>query len=77
MKNTAENLEHASVRQYCKAVRTPAIASNFVSLAEQAVKENHSHIRYLEALLAIQSEERDRHAIATARETHSCHASRR
>ena len=28
-----------------------------------AVKENHSHIRYLEALLAIECEERDRHAI--------------
>ena len=47
-------LEHASVRQYCKAVRMPAIAANFVSLAEQAVKENHSHIRYLEALLAME-----------------------
>ncbi len=27
------------------------------------MKENHSHIRYLEALLAIECEERDRHAI--------------
>jgi DNA replication protein DnaC len=58
-----EGLEHASVKQYCKAVRTPAIAASFVSMAEQAVKENHSHIRYLEALLAIECEERDRHAI--------------
>ena len=58
-----EELEQASVRQYCKAVRTPAIAMNFVSIAEQAVKENHSHIRYLEALLAMECEERDSHAI--------------
>ena len=35
-----------------------------MSLAEQAVKENHSHIRYLEALLAMECEERDRHAIS-------------
>ena len=28
------------------------------------MKENHSHIRYLEALLATECEERDRHAIA-------------
>jgi len=63
MNNTTESLEHASVRQHCKAVRMPVIAANFVSLAEQAVKENHSHIRYLEALLAMESEERDRHAI--------------
>ena len=58
------SLEHASVRQYCKAVRMPTIGANFLSLAEQAVKENHSHIRYLEALLAMECEERDRHAIA-------------
>jgi DNA replication protein DnaC len=58
-----EELEHASVRQYCKLVRVPTVGMHFVSLAEQAVKENHSHIRYLEALLAMESEERDRHAI--------------
>jgi DNA replication protein DnaC len=64
MKNQTETLEHASVRQYCKAVRVPTVGANFVSLAEQAVKENHSHIRYLEALLAMECEERDRHAIS-------------
>ncbi len=64
MKNQTEPLEHASVRQYCKAVRVPAIGANFVSLAEQAVKENQTHVRYLEALLQVESEERDRHAIA-------------
>lgn len=63
MKSATESLDHASVRQYCKAVRVPVIAANFLTLAEQAVKENHSHIRYLEALLAMESEERDRHAI--------------
>jgi DNA replication protein DnaC len=63
MKPRTEDLEHASVRQYCKAVRVPVIGANFVPLAEQAVKENHSHVRYLEALLAMESEERDRHAI--------------
>jgi hypothetical protein len=64
MKSQTESLEHASVRQYCKAVRVPVIGANFLSLAEQAVKENHSHIRYLEALLAMECEERDRHAIS-------------
>ena len=37
MKNQTESLEHASVRQYCKAVRMPTIGANFLSLAEQAV----------------------------------------
>ena len=56
MKHPAEALEHASVRQYCKIVRVPAIGASFVSLAEQAVKENQTHIRYLEALLQVESE---------------------
>ena len=64
MKNPTESLEQASVRQYCKAVRMPAVGANFISMAEQAAKENHSHIRYLEALLAMECEERDRHAIS-------------
>jgi DNA replication protein DnaC len=64
MKSQTESLEHASVRQYCKAVRMPAVGANFISMAEQAAKENHSHIRYLEALLAMECEERDRHAIS-------------
>ena len=64
MKPHTENLEHASVRQYCKLVRVPAIGANFVSLAEQAVKQHQTHIRYLEALLQVESEERDRHAIS-------------
>jgi DNA replication protein DnaC len=64
MTHPAEELEQASIRQSCKVVRTPAIAANFLPLAEQAVKESHSHVRYLEALLAMECEERDRHAIA-------------
>ena len=37
--------------------------SKFVRLSEQAVKEQRSHIGYLEALLAMEAEERDRHAV--------------
>jgi DNA replication protein DnaC len=64
MTHQAEALDQASIRQSCKVVRTPAIAANFLPLAEQAIKEQHSHVRYLEALLAMECEERDRHAIA-------------
>ncbi len=63
MKEQTQALEHATVRQYCKALRVPVIGANFVRFAEQAVKEQHSHIGYLETLLAMESEERDRHAI--------------
>src|ERR1019366_1876867 len=65
MKPATEALEHASVKQYCKALRMPVIGANFVPLAEQAVKERRNHIGYLEALLAMESEERDRHAVQT------------
>jgi len=66
MKPATEALEHASVKQYCKALRMPVIGANFVPLAEQAVKEKRNHIGYLEALLAMESEERDRHAVQHA-----------
>lgn len=45
MKAVSELLEHASIRQYCKSVRVPAIGANFLTLAEQAVKESQSHVR--------------------------------
>ena len=63
MKEQTQTLEHASVKQYCKALRVPMIGAHFVQLAEQAIKEQRSHIGYLEALLTMESEERDRHAI--------------
>jgi DNA replication protein DnaC len=63
MKEQTQALEHATVRQYCKALRVPVIGANFARFAEQAVKEQRGHIGYLEALLAMESEERDRHAV--------------
>jgi DNA replication protein DnaC len=65
MRAVAEGLalEHASVKQYCRALRVPVVGANFISLAEAAVKEQQNHIGYLEALLAMEAEERDRHAI--------------
>jgi len=63
MNQPTQALEHASVRQYCKALRMPVIGANFVRLSEQAIKEQRSHIWYLEALLVMEAEERDRHAI--------------
>jgi chromosomal replication initiation ATPase DnaA len=56
-------LLEASIKQHCKVLRMPAVASQFVSLAEQAVKENQSHYGYLEALLATEIEERERNTV--------------
>ncbi len=60
--NTA--VEHATIRQYCRSLRTPTIAAQFQTLADQANREKHTYTRYLEALLAVEVEERERHAIA-------------
>ena len=56
-------LQHATVAQQCKALHLPAIGSQFASVAEQAIRERQTHVGYLEALLAAELEERERHAI--------------
>jgi DNA replication protein DnaC len=57
-------LEQATVKQYCKTLKIPVIGANFGRVAEEAVEHRQSHVGYLEALLAMESEERDRHAVA-------------
>jgi DNA replication protein DnaC len=56
-------LEQATIRQYCKQLRTPTIAAQFEKMAEEAVKQKQSHGRYLEALLAAEVEERERRVV--------------
>ena len=57
-------LQDQIIRQHCKALRMPTIGSQFGRLAEAATREGHSHIGYLEALLAAEMEERESRAIA-------------
>ena len=61
---TKAGLEEAAIRQHCKTLRTPSIGAQFEAMAEQAVREKQSHKRYLEALLAVEVEEREGHAVA-------------
>jgi DNA replication protein DnaC len=56
-------LQEAVVRQQCKALRMPAISSQFSRLADEAIKARQSHIGYLEALLAAEIEERERNTV--------------
>ena len=42
MKEQTQALEHASVKQYCKALRVPMIGAHFVQLAEQAIPHGRS-----------------------------------
>ncbi|MBV8090796.1 MAG: ATP-binding protein, partial [Alphaproteobacteria bacterium] len=56
-------LEAATIRQQCKLLRMPAIATQCAQLAEQAVRERQTHLGYLEALLQAELEEREQRLI--------------
>lgn len=56
-------LREQVVRQQCKALALPTIASQCGRLATQAERERHSYLGYLDALLAAELEERERSAI--------------
>ena len=56
-------LRSEAIRQYCRQLRVPTVGSQFGRLAEEAVRQQHGPVRYLEALLAAEIEERERNAI--------------
>ncbi len=56
--------QHAAIRQYSRALRLPTVGGQFVRLAEEAAKQKHGHVAYLEALLGAEVEERERNAVA-------------
>jgi DNA replication protein DnaC len=56
-------LREESVRQYCRALRLPTVGGQFGRMAEEA-KQQYGPVRYLEALLAAEIEERERNAVA-------------
>ena len=57
-------LREESVRQYCRALRLPTVGGQFGRMAEEAMKQQYGPVRYLEALLAAEIEERERNAVA-------------
>jgi DNA replication protein DnaC len=57
------DLQDHAIRQHCKELRMPTIGGQFARLAETATREGHSHVGYLEALLAAEMEERENRAI--------------
>jgi len=67
-------IEEATIKQHCKLLRMPVIASQCVQLAEQAIREKRSHLSFLEALLAAELEERERKTIE--RRIHEAHLPR-
>lgn len=63
MSNQMAQLQEATIKVHCKTLRMPMIASQFGTLAEQAIREKKSHVGYLEALLLAEVEERERNTI--------------
>jgi DNA replication protein DnaC len=57
-------VQQSAIREYARQLYLPALGSQFVKLAEEAVKQKHGHLAYLEAVLSIELEERERRAVA-------------
>lgn len=64
MSNPMFELQDAAIKRHCKALRMPTMASQFHTLAEEAVREKQTHLGYLDALLATEIEEREKNTVA-------------
>jgi len=63
MKEQNLSLQDTTIRQQCKHLRMPTIGLQFRKLAEEAVREQQTPVRYLEALLGAEIEERERRVV--------------
>jgi DNA replication protein DnaC len=63
MSAEAAALEAATIRRQCKVLRMPTIAAQCAQLAEREVRERHTDLGYLEALLQAELEEREQRLI--------------
>jgi DNA replication protein DnaC len=52
-------LQEVTIGAQCKTLRLPTIGAHFMRIAEQATREGHSHVGYLDALLTAELEERE------------------
>ena len=59
---SGRSVEVGTIRQHCKTLRMPTVASQCHKLAEQARRDKQSHVRYLDVLLSAEVEEREHRA---------------
>jgi DNA replication protein DnaC len=52
--------QELAIRAHCRFLKLPTLATHFLALAEEAVREQKSHRAYLETLLSQEVEERQR-----------------
>src|ERR1039457_1090114 len=57
-------VQQATIRQYAKQLQLATGRGQFLSMAEEAVKQKQGHLSYLEALLGAEVEDRHQHAVA-------------
>ena len=57
-------LQQSTIREYARQLHLPTLGSQFMKVAEEAVKQKLGPLAYLEALLSAELEERERHAVA-------------
>jgi hypothetical protein len=62
MSAAAMELQQSTIREYTRQLHLPTLGSQFLKLAEEAVKQKLGHVAYLEALLSAELEERERNA---------------
>lgn len=63
MSATTGRLQESIVTQHCKLLRLPTVAGQCRQLAEQAERERHTYLAYLEALLSAEVEDRERRVV--------------
>jgi DNA replication protein DnaC len=68
------SLEVSTIREHCKLLRLPTIAESCERLATAAIREKHTHLRFLDTLLEAELEERGVKAVT--RRLHEAHLPR-
>jgi DNA replication protein DnaC len=58
------SLEVATIREHCKPLRLPTVAESCERLSEEAIRERHTHLQFLDALLLAELDERRVKAVA-------------
>jgi len=64
MSEATTGLALQSVQQQCKLLRLPTIAGQCGPLAQAAERERQPYLGYLDALLAVELDEREQHTVA-------------
>jgi DNA replication protein DnaC len=63
MSLTPVGVEIATIREHCKPLRLRTLADSCERLSEEAIRERHTHLQFLDALLLAELEERQARAV--------------